>query len=175
LTRPPLSPRLAVTAAALLALVLIPRSAQAATRTPARRAPCNAADPLHPAGSLRPAGPPSVTPGSLMATIRARGYLIAGVDLTLFHLSYQNPLDGQLEGFNIDMLHAISRAIFGSPDRIRFVSLQQGLALSARHPEFARFVNAVLAAWRASGGWAASYARWIGAPVPAPPALRYAD
>jgi polar amino acid transport system substrate-binding protein len=332
-TRPPISPRLAVTTAALLALVLIPGSAQAAGRAPARlaaararavsrarivagaararagAAACNPDDPLHPTGSLRPAGPAAVTPGSLMATIRARGYLIAGVDLTLFHLSYLNPLDGQIEGFNIDMLHAISAAIFGSPDRIRFVSLQdaarlpavesgavdivaqpttvtcarlrlvdfstvyltthqwvlvlddsrvtnigqlggqrvcgvtgagsfaelqalakqpphivpvgmpywtdcllalqqgtmaavsgddailaglaaqdsdtrmvgptivakpQGLALSAAHPEFVRFVNAVLAQWRADGGWAASYARWIGAPVPAPPPLRYA-
>jgi polar amino acid transport system substrate-binding protein len=224
LTRPPLSPRLTVTATALLALVLIPGSAQATAMGPARLAPCNPADPLHPTGSLRPAGPPAVTPGSLMAAIRARGYLVAGVDLTLYHLSYQNPLDGRIEGFNIDMLHAISQAIFGSPDRIRFVSLQdaarlpavragavdivaqpttvtcarlrlvdfstvyltthqrpiivakpQGLALSARHPEFVRFVNAVLAGWRASGGWAASYARWIGTPVPVPPALRYAD
>jgi len=43
------------------------------------------------------------------------------------------------------------------------------------HPDFVRFVNAVLARWRADGGWAASYARWIGAPVPPPPPLRYAD
>jgi hypothetical protein len=33
----------------------------------------------------------------------------------------------------------------------------------------------VLARWIADGGWAASYARWIGTPVPAPPPLRYAD
>jgi polar amino acid transport system substrate-binding protein len=281
--RPPISPRLGVSMAALLALVLIPGSARALARAPARLAAartraaarpgtaararaaharaavpaCNPDDPLH---------PPTVTPGSLMAAIRARGYLIAGVDLTLFHLSYENPLDGQIEGFNIDMLHAISTAIFGSPDRIRFVSLQdaarlpavesgavdivaqpttvtgagsfaelqalaqepprivpvgmpywtdclvalqpgtvaavsgddailagpgaqdadtrmvgptivakpQGLARPASHPEFVRFVNAALAQWRAGGGWAASYARWIGRPVPAPP-LRYAD
>jgi polar amino acid transport system substrate-binding protein len=336
------SGRPAVVAAALLAAVVIPGSAQAVAGAPAQpaaaqaqavtqaraaaragaatrtagaqaaapEAACNPDDPLHPTGSLRPSGPPVVTPGSLMATIRARGYLIAGVDLTLFHLSYLNPLDGQIEGFNIDMLHAISAAIFGNPDRIRFVSLQdaarlpavesgsvdivaqpttvtcarlklvdfstvyitthqrvlvlddsrvtnigqlggqrvcgvtgagsfaelqalakqpphiipvgmpywtdclvalqqgtvaavsgddailaglaaqdaaarmvgptivakpQGLALSAAHPDFVRFVNAVLARWRADGGWAASYARWIGTPVPAPPPLRYAD
>jgi hypothetical protein len=32
-----------------------------------------------------------------------------------------------------------------------------------------------LAQWRADGGWAASHARRIGRPVPAPPPLRYAD
>lgn len=48
-----------------------------------------------------------------------------------------------------------------------------GLAISKRHPGFARFVNAVLAKMRANGRWAASYARWIGAPVPAPPKARY--
>jgi len=44
---------------------------------------------------------------------------------------------------------------------------------SKRHPDFVRFVNAVLAKMRANGQWAASYARWIGAPVPAPPKARY--
>jgi ABC-type amino acid transport substrate-binding protein len=218
LTRSPISPRLAVATAALLALVLLPGSAQATARAAGRlaagragtaergravtrgraasragsaaAASCNPADPLHPAGSLRPAGPPEVTAGSLMARIRARGYLIAGVDLTLYHLSYLNPLDGQIEGFTIDMLHAISAAIFGDDAILAGLAVQdsdttmvgptivakpQGLALSRRHPEFVRFVNAVLAQWGASGGWAASYARWIGTPVPAPPAVRYAD
>jgi polar amino acid transport system substrate-binding protein len=243
-----------------------------------------------------------------MAQIRARGYLIAGVDLTLYHLSYLNPFDGQIEGFNIDLLRAVSTAIFGSPDKIRFVALQdavrlpsvrsgavdivaqpttvtcarlqlvdfsafylmthqrvlvptgspvqsindlggkkvcaaygsgssqklatlvnapphlvlvtplywtdcmvqlqhgsvaavsgddailaglaaqdpgvriagptivdkpQGFALSQQHPEFVQFVNAVLEQQQGDGHWAASYARWIGGPAPAPPPLEY--
>jgi polar amino acid transport system substrate-binding protein len=68
-----------------------------------------------------PTGPPTVTPGSYMETIRARGYLIAGVDLTDYHLEYLNPSDGQVEGFDIDMLHAISTAIFGNPNQIHYV------------------------------------------------------
>jgi polar amino acid transport system substrate-binding protein len=49
-----------------------------------------------------------------------------------------------------------------------------GLAISQQHPDFVRFVNAVLQQLRANGSWAASYARWIGTPVPPAPAAEYA-
>jgi polar amino acid transport system substrate-binding protein len=271
---------------------------------PAANAATLACDPT---ASLRPVGPPVVTPGSFMAKIRARGYLIAGVDQSTYHFGYLNPFDGQIEGFDIDMLHAMSAAIFGNPNKIRFVAisdaqripavqsgqvdvvahtmtitcarlqqvdfssvyfdagqrilvlknstakglqdltggkvcattastslanlsapnwrgvvtpvavpywtdclvlLQQGdvaaistddsilaglaaqdpytkiigprfsnepygLAISKQHPDFVRFVNAVLAKLRSDGQWAASYERWIGSPVPAPPPARY--
>jgi polar amino acid transport system substrate-binding protein len=266
--------------------------------------PC---DPNDPTRSLRPSGPPQVSPGSFTARIRARGYLVTGVDPGTYHFGFLNPLDGQFEGFDIDMLHAISAAIFGSPGRIQYkaipdaqrisavqsdavdivahtmtitcarlqlidfstayfdtgqrvlvesnsparsisdlggqkvcatrgslslanvaaatshpipvsaaywtdclVKLQQGdvagistddailaglaaqdpatrivgprftsepygLAISQQHPDFVRFVNAVLDQLRSNGGWAASYARWIGTPVPAPPPAKYKD
>ena len=240
-----------------------------------------------------------------MAKIRARGYLIAGVDQSTYHFGYLNPFDGQIEGFDIDMLHAVAAAIFGDPNKIRFIAisdaqriaavqsgevdivahtmtitcarlqqvsfstvyfqaaqrilvlrgshienvsdlygrkvcattgstslaylegpqvaatavavpywtdclvlLQQGsvaaistddsilaglaaqdpytvivgprltsepygLAISKQHSDFVRFVNAVLARLRSDGQWAASYKRWIGGPVPAPPPARY--
>jgi len=240
-----------------------------------------------------------------MAKIRARGYLVAGVDPGTYHFGFFDPSRGQFEGFDIDMLHAIAKAIFGDPSKIEFKSitdaqrisavrsgsvdivahtmiitcarlrqadfstvyfdtgqrvlvaknspaksiadlggqkvcatkgsislanvavapshpipvaapywtdclvlLQQGdvaaistdaailigltaqdpetklvgpqftndpygLAISKRHPDLVRFVNAVLAKMRANGQWAASYARWIGAPVPGPPKARY--
>ena len=258
-----------------------------------------------PTASLRPAGPPNVTPGSFMATIRARGYLIAGVDQSTYHFGYLNPLDGKIAGFDIDMVHAIAKAIFGNPNKVEFkaisdaqripeirsgavdivahtmtincarlqqvdfstvyydagqrvlvetnspvksiadlggkkvcatttstsianikaapshpipvgvpywtdclVQLQQGnvaaistddsilaglaaqdpwtkivgprfsnepygLAISKQHPDFVRFVNAVLQRMRSNGQWAASYARWVGTPVPAPPPAHY--
>jgi polar amino acid transport system substrate-binding protein len=258
-----------------------------------------------PTASLRPAGPPVVTAGSFMAKIRARGFLIAGVGQTTFHFGYLNPLDGKIEGFDIDIVRAIAAAIFGNPDKVEFravssaqrisdiqsgeadivastmtitcarlqqvdfstvyfdagqrvlvpinspvtsiadlggkkvcaatgstsianlraapshpipvaapysidclVLLQQGdvaaistddsilaglaaqdprtkivgprfsnepygLAISQQHPDFVRFVNAVLQRLRADGQWAASYARWIGTPAPPPPPARY--
>jgi polar amino acid transport system substrate-binding protein len=50
-----------------------------------------------------------------------------------------------------------------------------GLALSKEHPEFTRFVNAVLAKSRADGTWQRIYRTWLGKNVPAPPAAEYQD
>ena len=49
-----------------------------------------------------------------------------------------------------------------------------GLAISKQHPEFVRFVNAVLQQLRTNGQWAASYRHWIGTPAASPPPARYA-
>jgi polar amino acid transport system substrate-binding protein len=289
------------------ALVLAAAAAVAQPGRPARAAPAQdraavaACNPK--ASSLRPAGPPQVSSGSFMAKIRARGFLIAGVDQSTYHFGFLNPLDGQIEGFDIDMIRAVAQAIFGNPDKVQFkaisdeqrepdvlsgavdivahtmtitcarlqqvdfssvyfdaaqrvlvlknstapslaalrgqkvcattgsdslnviraaraipvgvpywtdclVRLQQGdvaaistddsilaglaaqdpwtkligprltdepygLAISRQHPDFVRFVNAVLAQLRTNGQWAKSYARWVGTPVPAPPPAQY--
>ena len=238
-----------------------------------------------------------------MAKIRARGFLIAGVDQSTYHFGFLNPLTGQIEGFDIDMIRAVAKAIFGNPDKVEYkaisdaqripnivsgavdivahtmtitcarlqqvdfssvyfdaaqrvlvlknstadnlaalrsqkvcattgsdslatiaaagavpvavpywtdclVLLQQGdvaaistddsildglaaqdpwtkligprltdepygLAISKQHPDFVRFVNAVLQQLRTNGQWTASYAHWIGTPVPAPPPAQY--
>jgi len=55
----------------------------------------------------------------------------------------------------------------------RFSNEPYGLAISKQHPDFVRFVNAVLQRMRSDGQWAASYARWVGTPVPAPPRAHY--
>ena len=55
----------------------------------------------------------------------------------------------------------------------RFSNEPYGLAISQQHPDFVRFVNAVLQRLRADGQWAASYARWIGTPAQPPPPARY--
>ncbi len=308
--------RLVVTAAAALAMLCGPAGSLASAHAPsahgAPRARLTAqftagtgSPTCDPTASLRPAGPPVVTPGSFMATIKARGYLIAGVDQSTYHFGYLNPLDGQIEGFDIDILHAISGAIFGDPDKIKYVAVSDnqripavqsgevdivahtmtitcarlqlvdfstvyfdaeqrvlvernstapslidigsgkvcatagstslaylrannyetvpvtywtdclvllqegkvdaistddailaglqaqdpetkivgpplasepyGLAISLQHPDFVRFVNAVLARMRADGEWAAIYRRWIGTPAPAPPPAHYRE
>jgi polar amino acid transport system substrate-binding protein len=90
-------------------------------------AACNPA-----ASSLRPApGPPQVTPGSFMAKILARGYLIAGVSQSTYNFGYFDPLTGQTKGFDIDMIHAVAQAIFGNPNKVEF----RGITDDQREPD----------------------------------------
>ncbi|HTU85815.1 MAG TPA: glutamate ABC transporter substrate-binding protein [Solirubrobacteraceae bacterium] len=97
----------------------------AALDTPAPTSP--AAAPLTPAptcsdlkASLRPPGtmpkPGAMPAGSYMETIRRRGYLIAGVNSVQLDFGYLNPATGQIEGFEIDLVKQLARAIFGNDD-----------------------------------------------------------
>ena len=71
-------------------------------------------------------------PGPSVAAIRRRGHLIAGVDQNTLLLGYANPLHRQrIEGFEIDLLHELSRALFGRPDRIVFRALTTSERFSA--------------------------------------------
>jgi len=106
------------------------RSSLAALRTPPV-APSSSAAPgptcAHPTWSLHPAGP-----GPSVRAIRRRGRLRAGVDQNTLLLGYANPLHGQrIEGFEIDLLHELSRALFGRPDRIDFRALTTAERISA--------------------------------------------
>ena len=102
---------LLVTAA--LTVWAVPGSAEAYLTPPAaaRGTPCDRT-----ASSLRPTGPPRVTPGSFMEQIRDRGRLIAGVSEYTYPFGFFNPLDRRVEGFEIDIVRAIAKAIFGSPN-----------------------------------------------------------
>jgi polar amino acid transport system substrate-binding protein len=77
--------------------------------------------------SLRPSGAPPapgrLPAGSFMATIARHGKLIAGVDQNTLLFAYRNPFNGQLEGFEIDMLRELARALFGDPNAIEFRAL----------------------------------------------------
>ena len=99
----------------------------AATQLPAEPAPTTtSAAPATPSTcdkstelqSYKPDGPlpapMQMKPGTTMAKIQARGRLIAGVSADSLHLGSRNPLSGQIEGFDIDMLKAVATAIFGT-------------------------------------------------------------
>jgi polar amino acid transport system substrate-binding protein len=88
-----------------------PAKATSAEAGASAAASAPACDPY--ASSLKPSGPPSVTPGSFMADIKRRGFLIAGVDQSTYHFGYLNPLDRRIEGFDIDQIRAVAGAIFG--------------------------------------------------------------
>jgi polar amino acid transport system substrate-binding protein len=79
----------------------------------------------NPLASFAPSGPnpaPGVQmpAGSYMQTIQQRGRLIVGVASDSLLLSARNPLDGQIEGFDVDMLKAVSQAIFENPNKIEY-------------------------------------------------------
>ena len=123
-----------VAAAALsLLTLLLPEAAPAAVPPPS--APTTEAPPPAAAapaciqirGSLRPEGPlpppGALPPDSAMAIIAGRGRLIAGVDQGSYRLGYRNPLSGELEGADIDLVRRIAAAMFGDPNRVQFVVL----------------------------------------------------
>jgi polar amino acid transport system substrate-binding protein len=95
-----------------------PTSSAATTTAP----PASCGNPL---ASLPPNGP-NPAPGapmpanSYMQTIQKRGRLIAGVSADTLLLSARNPLNGQIEGFDVDMLKAVSKAIFDDPNKIEY-------------------------------------------------------
>jgi polar amino acid transport system substrate-binding protein len=70
-------------------------------------------------------GPGTIPPGSYMAQIKRRGYLIAGVNSANLDFGYLNPATGQIEGFEIDLVKQVVRAIFGNddPSHYRLVAL----------------------------------------------------
>jgi polar amino acid transport system substrate-binding protein len=57
--------------------------------------------------------PNDLPAGSTMARIAERGRLIAGVSADTYLLGSRNPLNGRIEGFDIDMVKAVTKAIFG--------------------------------------------------------------
>jgi polar amino acid transport system substrate-binding protein len=105
---------------------VLPNGARAVSDTPdasAANRSCNGGDPqasLAPRGPLP--GPGHMPVGSTMAAILQRGHLNAGVDQNTLLWGYRNP-EGQLAGFDIDMVDQVARALFGPswPSRIRYV------------------------------------------------------
>ncbi|HEY3468741.1 MAG TPA: glutamate ABC transporter substrate-binding protein [Amycolatopsis sp.] len=74
----------------------------------------------NPLASLAPNGT-SIPDGSTMAEIKKRGKLVAGVDQTTYLFGFRNPTSGNLEGFDIDMVNEVAKAIFGSSEgRVQF-------------------------------------------------------
>ncbi|MBB4906319.1 glutamate ABC transporter substrate-binding protein [Actinophytocola algeriensis] len=57
---------------------------------------------------------------STMKAIQDRGQLIAGVDQNTFLFGFRNPTTNALEGFDIDIVREIAKAIFGDPNKVQF-------------------------------------------------------
>ena len=99
-----------------------PLPSEAPTQQPAPSAPASpAACRDNPLASYAPGGPlptPETLPnGSTMAKIQKRGRLVAGVSADTYLLGSRNPFTGEIEGFDIDMVKAVAKAIFGNENR----------------------------------------------------------
>lgn len=72
--------------------------------------------------SLRPAGPVPVPgqmpPGTTMAEIQKRGKLRVAVDQTKWLLGAYNPINGQIEGFDVELARQMAKAIFGDENKV---------------------------------------------------------
>jgi polar amino acid transport system substrate-binding protein len=65
--------------------------------------------------------PPSSSDGGpSVSAIRARGVLVAGVDQNSYDWGFRDPNTGQLEGFDIDLIHAVAKALLGDPNKVQF-------------------------------------------------------
>lgn len=98
--------------------------ATATTAAPTTAAAAPAIDCGNPRASLRPVGPlpaPNQMPvGSYMEVIQKRGRLVVGASPDTLLFGSVNPFNAQFEGFDIDVVRELSKAIFGSPDKIEF-------------------------------------------------------
>lgn len=85
--------------------------------------------------SLRPAAqqpePARMPPGSTMDAIFRRGRLIVGTDIGSNLFSFRDPITGDIQGFDVDLAHEISRAIFNDPNRIEFRVLSSSERINA--------------------------------------------
>ncbi|MEV0383773.1 glutamate ABC transporter substrate-binding protein [Nonomuraea sp. NPDC050643] len=100
----------AVAAASLLALAACGESSSPAV--PGEPQSSGAADVLAKAPVATAA---EILPGSTMEKIKQRGELLVGGSLDAPLLSQQNPVTGQVEGFDADMGKALAKYILGEP------------------------------------------------------------
>lgn len=59
--------------------------------------------------------------GARIDAIRSRGYLIAGVSSDTLLMGARNPLTGQIEGFDIDLVRELAKSILGDPSKVQLV------------------------------------------------------
>jgi polar amino acid transport system substrate-binding protein len=90
-----------------------PTPLPAASPTPQPTTSSSAAKPTSCSDPLASYAPSATAQGSTVAEIRERGRLVAGVSADTYLLGSRNPLTGQIEGFDIDMVKAVAEAILG--------------------------------------------------------------
>jgi polar amino acid transport system substrate-binding protein len=93
-----------------------------------------AAPECDPRASLRPQyslpAPGQMPANSRMAIIAKRGFLIAGVDRDVDPFAVRNR-DLRWEGYDVDIVRDIARAIFGDPEKVRYLPLNEADRVTA--------------------------------------------
>ncbi|MFJ1704150.1 glutamate ABC transporter substrate-binding protein [Kitasatospora sp. NPDC088346] len=69
--------------------------------------------------------------GAKIRKIRERGALVVGVDQNSYHWGYRNPQTGSIEGFDIDLAHAVAKSILGDPNKISFKAVPTARRIDA--------------------------------------------
>jgi polar amino acid transport system substrate-binding protein len=110
-----------------LSPVAAPAPTSAVPAPAASAAPCG-----DPTASYRPQGPVplagNLPKGSYVEQIYNRGRVIAGIAQDTLMFGYLNPLDNQLEGFDIDLVKQLSQAIFGDDLHVEYRVITPGQA-----------------------------------------------
>jgi polar amino acid transport system substrate-binding protein len=93
---------------------------------PADYAAPSGAEKCDPRQSLNPG-----TTGPTLDEIRARGYIVVGVDQSAVYFANLNFRTNNIEGFDIDVAEAIGAALFGEPGHVRFQVITQAQRIPA--------------------------------------------
>ncbi|MEU3222392.1 glutamate ABC transporter substrate-binding protein [Streptomyces sp. NPDC006976] len=75
--------------------------------------------------------PPSEVDGEAVRRIKERGKLIAGVDQNSFQWGFRDPETGKLEGFDIDLVRAIAKAVLGDENKVIFRAIPTNQRIEA--------------------------------------------
>ncbi|WP_441249892.1 glutamate ABC transporter substrate-binding protein [Kitasatospora sp. McL0602] len=69
--------------------------------------------------------------GKKIQAIKQRGAVVVGVDQNSYHWGFRNPQTGKIEGFDIDLAHAIAKALLGDPDKVVFKTVPTAKRIEA--------------------------------------------
>ena len=97
--------------------VPVPPTTTAASKPPATPVTCdNATQSYDPLSTIPASG--SITDKTMRAIID-KGYVTVGVSADTYLFAARNPLDGRIEGFDIDIAKAVAKSIFGDASKVQ--------------------------------------------------------
>ena len=92
--------------------------------------PDKTANACNPTASLRPFDNPADADAAV-ASIRARGRLIVGLDIGSNLFSFRDPISGEIVGFDVDIAGEVARDIFGNPSQVEYRILSSAERITA--------------------------------------------